>query len=68
MGKIILSLIIFAVGIIAAIILYNVVANNYSDFWSFGSLIFMGLITFGLALFIILSAVILEAGIRENKK
>jgi len=65
MSKTILSVFILAVSIIAAVILFGVVRNAYPDFGSFYSLLYIGLIVFGLGVAIFISGLLLEKSIRQ---
>jgi len=66
MSKVIVSIFVLAVTIIATIILYTAAVARYPDFGSFYNLLFIGLIIFGAGVGIFLSGLLLEQGIREN--
>ena len=67
MSKTILSVFILAVSIVAAVILFFVVRNAYPIFDSFYSLLYLGLIVFGLGVAIYISALMLEKSLKEIK-
>ena len=68
MSKTFLSILILAITIVAAVILYTVTFKEYPTFGTFENLLFLGLITFGLGLGIYISALLLEQAIKEAKK
>ena len=65
MNKTILSVFIMALAIILAVILYGVVRNAHPEFGSFYSLLYMGLIVFGLGIALFVSGLLLEKSIKE---
>ena len=68
MSKTILSIFILAISIVTAVILFGVVRKAYPDFWDFYSLLYIGLIVFGLGLMLYLSGLVLEQGIKDINK
>jgi len=66
MNKMILSVFILALSIIAAIILYDIVATKYPDWDSFWKLLYVGLIVFGCGVCLFISGLLLERAINER--
>jgi len=66
--KTILSVFILAVSIIVSVILFAVVRDAHPEFTSFWSLLFIGLIMFGLGVAIFISGLLLEQSIKEKIK
>jgi len=65
MNKTIISVLILAVSIILAIILFAVVRNAHPEFGSFPSLLYNGLIVFGLVACVFVSGLLLERSVRQ---
>jgi hypothetical protein len=63
--KTILSVFILALSIVLAIILFIVVREAHPQFTSFWSLLYNGLILFGLCICIFISGLLLERSIKE---
>jgi len=68
MNKTIASVFILAVSIILAIILFFVVRDAHPEFGSFYSLLYLGLITFGLGVGIFVSGLLLHQSMKEMGK
>ena len=68
MNKTFFSVLILALTIIGAVILYGVVFNKYPTFGTFENLVFLGLVTFGLGIGIYVSALLLEQAIKDSRK
>lgn len=65
--KTIISIIILAVAIILAAILFVIVRDTYPEIGSFYSVLCIGLIIFGLGVAIFISGLLLERDIRESQ-
>ena len=66
MAKAIISILILAASIIGAVLLFGMVLNEYPTFGTFENLFYLGLVAFGLAVGIFVSALLLESLIRSK--
>ena len=66
--KTILSVFILAISIVLSVILFGIVRDAYPDFTSFESLLYIGLIVFGLGVAVFISGLLLEQSIKEKVK
>ena len=68
MSKFFLSLMVLVTSFVVAIILYTVVFNDYPRFGEFANLLWLGLITFGLAIGIFISGLLIEQLTHERAR
>jgi len=67
MSKTILSVFILGLTIVLSIILFFLVRENHPEWGSFYSLLYMGLIVFGLGVGLFVSGLLLEKSIKQLK-
>jgi len=67
MNKAIISILILAVTIITALVLYDIITTRYAGFNTFWPRLYLGLVVFGSGVGIFISGVLMERAIRQQR-